>query len=256
MIYTPIFIGYMNLYREYYASLKETACDPFLLGYIGRKDFNSEKIEVKIVDDDDAKHPREWRESGLTWRFVPEINMLTFWAEPSKTELILVKDWLEKNNYEVKRVFVSSYSYNIKRYEPNTPEMQRKPLGIDETKSQKYYAVLLDEVSRTKLKNIFNDLIPENWTIKCHHMTIDPFNEGTENLGKSVNLMLTHFGKSDKACAVKVVGYKGKTNNAFPHVTLAVNESNGGKAKDSNSITEWTPIAKHITLTGTIENLD
>ena len=248
----------MNLYNEYFSFLKESLSTPFLLGYIGRRSFNDGKIEVKIVDDDDAKHPIEWRESGLTWRFVPEIKMLTFWEKPSKNELIAVKNWLETNKYDIKKIFVYGQSFNIRQYDPGTPEMKRKSLGVDENKNKKYCAVLLDVVSQKKLKSLFGELIPENWTIKCHHMIVDSRNECTsiENLGKNVNLMLTHFGKNDKACAVRVVGYKDKTNNAFPHVTLAVNESAGGKSKDSNSITEWTPIVKHITLTGTIENLD
>ena len=248
----------MNLYREFFATLKEAVSEPFLLGYIGRKSFNNEKIEVKIVTDDDEKHPHEWSVSGLTWRFVPEVNMLTFWETPSKNELRLVKNWLSKNNYNIKRIFVYGNSFKIKKYDAGTPEMQRKPLGTDESikKSKKYCGVLLDKESQNKLKQLFSSLIPENWSIKCHHMTIDPFNECTVGIGESVNLMLTHFGRNDKVCAVKVVGYKGKTNNAFPHVTIAVNESAGGKAKDSNTITDWTPISKHITLTGTIENLN
>lgn len=247
----------MNLYREYFASLKEAASEPFLLGYIGRKAFNNEKIEVKIVTDDDARHPMEWSESGLTWRFVPEVNMLTFWEKPSKQELALVKDWLSKNNYKVNRIFIYGQSYKMQRYDPGTPEMKRKPLGTDESinESKKYCGVLLDNESQNKLKQLFGSIVPENWTIKCHHMTIDPFKECTENLGKTVNLMVTHFGKDDKACAVKVVGYKGKTNNAFPHVTIAVNDSEGGQAKDSNQIKEWTPIKQHIVLSGEIKNL-
>jgi hypothetical protein len=248
----------MNLYREFFSTLKEAVSEPFVLGYIGRKSFNNEKIEAKVVTDDDEKHPPEWTESGLTWRFVPEINMLTFWEAPSKNELQLVKNWLSKKNYHVNCMHIYGQSFNLKKYDPDTPEMQRKPLGTDESikKSKKYCGILLDKQSQNKLKQLFSSLIPENWSIKCHHMTIDPFNECSDNVGKSVNLMLTHFGKNDKACAVKVVGYKGITNNAFPHVTVAVNEADGGKAKDSNTITEWTPISKHITLTGTIENLD
>lgn len=248
----------MSLYREYFATLKEAASEPFLLGYIGRKSFNNEKIEIKVVTDDSARHPTEWSESGLTWRFVPEVNMLTFWEKPSKQELALVKDWLSKNKYKVDRTFIYGQSYKMKRYDPGTPEMQRKPLGTDEAvnRSGKYCAVLLDNESQNKLKQLFGSLIPEKWTLKCHHMTINPFDECSEGIGESVNLMLTHFGRNDKACAVKVVGYKGKSNNTFPHVTIAVNESAGGKAKDSNTITEWTPIRKHITLTGTIENLE
>ena len=113
----------------------------------------------------------------------------------------------------------------------------------------------MDIESQNKLKQLFGSFIPANWTIHCHHMTINPFNECTENIGNPVNLMVTHFGKDEKACAVKVVGYNGKTNNAFPHVTIAVNESAGGQAKDSNKIKDWIPIKQHIVLSGEIKNL-
>lgn len=246
---------HMSLYNEYFSFLTETSTSLFFLGYVGRKDFNKGKIEVKQVEDDDARHPAEWSQSGITWKFVPEVNMLTFWEDPTKEELIAVKEWIENRGYKIKRTFNFGKSFRIKKSSPGTSEMDRKPLGMDETKNKKYCAVLLDSASQNKLKKLLSGLIPESWTIKCHHMTIDPFNECTVGIGESVNLMLTHFGRNDKACAVKVVGYKGKTNNAFPHVTIAVNESAGGKAKDSNTITEWTPISKHITLTGTVENL-
>ena len=249
----------MDLYREYFESLKEEQTEPFLLGYIGRKDFNNEKIEAKVVDDDNARHPREWAETGLTWRFVPEIGMLTFWEPPSKTELELVKSWLTQQKYKISKTIIYGQSYKVKKYKSGTPEMQRKPLGVDEnSKSDKYCGVLLDNESRNKLKSIFGQFIPDGWTFKCHHMTVDPFKacEDESQLGKPVSLMVTHIGKNDTAYAVKVVGYKGKTNNAFPHVTIAVNTLAGGQAKDSNKITDWTPIAQHIVLNGTIENME
>lgn len=245
----------MSLYNEYFSFLAESRCPEFYLGYVGRKEFNKGEVAVKMVDDDDARHPEEWTKTGITWRFVPEINMLTFWETPSKDELIAAKEWIHKQGYKIKHTFIAGKSFRIRKFDPATPEMERKPLGVDENKNKKYCAVLLDAPSQNKLKEIFGDVIPDGWNIKCHHMTIDPFNEQTEGIGTQVNLMLTAFGKTDKVCAVKVVGYKGKTNNAFPHVTLAVNEADGGKAKDSNKITDWTPISKHITITGTIENL-
>lgn len=125
-----------------------------------------------------------------------------------------------------------------------------------EESSKSYCGVLLDRSSQDKLKLIFQHIVPDGWVWKCHHMTIDPFKHCSENfIGTSVNLMVTYIGKSDTAIAVKVVGYKGQTNNAFPHVTIAINESIGGSSKDSNKIVNWTPITQNITLTGTIENL-
>ena len=119
---------------------------------------------------------------------------------------------------------------------------------------KRYSAVELDDKSHNLLKQTFPS--PEGWSAIAHHMTIDPFkvlpDEETE---KPVKLKVTHLGKNDKATAVKVSGYEGKTNNKFPHVTLAVNKNGGGKPKDSNEITEWEPVEDDIYLTGTIKNL-
>ena len=242
----------MTQYAQYYKDLLEYTeqNDLQILGIVHRNPNKKGQIEAIDATENDTVSA-EWRKlesdgNAITWGYVPIIQQLSFFTLiPTQDELNAIQEYLKERGHVAKRFFVRK-------------DRQRKS-GLNEellTENKKYCAVLLDDSSQYKLKNTFKDLIPENWTIKCHHMTIDPFSECADGIGESVNLMLTHFGRNDKACAVKVVGYKGKTNNAFPHVTIAVNESNGGKAKDSNTITEWTPIRKHITLTGTIENLD
>jgi hypothetical protein len=93
--------------------------------------------------------------------------------------------------------------------------------------SKKYAAVVLDTESKEKLLHKFSEIIPSGWTIKCHHMTIDPHNEIKIDDENSITLMVTAIGTSKKAIAVKVVGYKGETKNEFPHITLAINEKEG-----------------------------
>lgn len=120
----------------------------------------------------------------------------------------------------------------------------------------KYSGVLLDEQSHKRLVDLYKKYIPDSWNIYAHHMTINPFGLVSDDLvGKTVNLTVTHFGKSDKAIAVKVDGFEGKTNNAFPHITIAVNLIGGGKPKDSNLITDWTEQTSKTQLTGTIQNI-
>jgi len=242
----------MTKYAQYYKHLLESNNieDLQILGIVHRDSNKNGQIETIDATDTDTVSP-EWRklESGgnaITWGYVPVIQQLSFFTLiPTQEELNAIQEYLKNRGYVAKRFFV-------RKDRPRKSGLNEELL----TENKKYCAVLLDGSSQIKLKSTFKSLIPDNWTIKCHHMTIDPFNECADGIGESVNLMLTHFGKNDKACAVKVVGYKGNTNNAFPHVTIAVNEAGGGKAKDSNAITEWTPIRKHITLTGTIENLD
>lgn len=120
----------------------------------------------------------------------------------------------------------------------------------------RWSAVLLDEKSRTKLIDQYKSQIPNGWDVIAHHQTIDPFNLVSDALvGKPVELKVIAVGLSDKAFAVKVEGYQGKTNNKFPHVTIAINRAGGAKPKDSNEIKNWTPVLNGITLKGTIENL-
>ena len=117
-----------------------------------------------------------------------------------------------------------------------------------------YCGVLLDEQSHRKLLDEFGHLIPKDWVIKAHHMTIafgkpcDPKEEG-----KQVDLKVDAFGMDDRVAMVKVSGYR--SENETPHVTLAVNEIGGGKAKHSNEIKELIPVHKNIILKGTVTNL-
>ena len=126
-----------------------------------------------------------------------------------------------------------------------------------EIKKKNWSAIVIDDKSRENLLNTLKDKIPKNWKVIAHHMTIDPFkplNDKTKE-GQSYTLKAIEFGLSDKACAVKVQGYDGKTNNKFPHITLAINDFNGGEAKDSNNITNWVKLEHPISVFGISQNL-
>lgn len=126
---------------------------------------------------------------------------------------------------------------------------------IIEDIKKRWNAVVLDDTSRNSLINQYKSQIPKGWEIIAHHQTIG-FGVVDESLmGTPVELKVIAVGLSDKAFAVKVKGYEGKTNNAFPHVTIAINRVNGATPKDSNVIENWTPELNGINLTGTIQNL-
>ena len=120
-----------------------------------------------------------------------------------------------------------------------------------------YSAVVLDEKSKSKLLEKFDKDVPDGWKKFAHHMTII-FNNGLDSLGlendlgKEVNLTVTHLGKSDMAIAIKVEGYK--TVNKTPHITLAINVLEGGKPQMSNEITDWQEVEPMI-LTGTVTEI-
>lgn len=249
----------MSLYKE--------LCDPMVtendnehlvLGVVRRKEPDIGKVEGRITNNMHDRHGQLWQDSGITWRYMPEIQMLTFWDVPTKTEIQAVKDWLIANNYTPMKLQLLGKMKKSIKIDKDIPDWHRRAIqGIDETAQHGYCGVLLNAESQNKLKSIFRNYIPSGWTVRCHHMTIDPFKECTDEnmLGQTVELMVTSVGISELASAVKVIGYRGKTNNPFPHVTLAFNEKNGGAPKNSHDIQQWTPIQDHIILTGVITNL-
>jgi hypothetical protein len=115
-------------------------------------------------------------------------------------------------------------------------------------------AVVIDGATRDKLLSEYKSQIPDGWEVIAHHMTINPF-APTDDAGKDVKLKVIATGKSDKAFAVKVTGYDGKTNNKFPHITIAIDRSGGAKPKDSNDISEWKDVQDGIVVSGVVENL-
>jgi len=137
-----------------------------------------------------------------------------------------------------------------------------------------YSAILLDEKSQLTLSAWADNNIKINavrlpivvrdngWKMICHHMTIkfggtpefakkyleEPLKSTTEQ-----KLEVTHYGVSDKAVAVRVVGFH--SENKIPHITVAVNAKGGGEAVDSNKITEWFSVEKGPTLKGQVKEL-
>lgn len=132
-----------------------------------------------------------------------------------------------------------------------------------------YSAIVLDEKSQLTLsawadKNVKVNQIrlpvlvrDQGWKMVCHHMTIQY--PGTpefvkQYLGTEQKLEATHVGVSDKAVAVRVIGFH--SANKIPHVTVAVNVKGGGKPVDSNKITEWVPLEKPLKLKGTVKEVN
>lgn len=132
-----------------------------------------------------------------------------------------------------------------------------------------YSAIILDEKSQLALsawadKNaVVNTirlpaLVRDNgWKMYCHHMTVK-FGSPTpefikQYLDTEQRLEVTHVGVSDKAVAVRVVGFH--SDNKIPHVTVAVNIRNGGKPVDSNKIADWTAVENGPKLKGTFREI-
>ncbi len=128
-----------------------------------------------------------------------------------------------------------------------------------------YTAIVLNDASRTNLLNRAGNLIAnlgdgfqaitQQGESLTHHATLNMGNlDANLNdpalLNSEVKFVIDSFAYDDKVAAfgVKSVGSTFgnppvKTINAKPHVTAAINVSNGGKPFLSNKLTNWTPIA-------------
>ena len=144
----------------------------------------------------------------------------------------------------------------IQAYNSAGPMTLEKVLGAKDmySNSKMFASLVLDDTSRSKLLNEVSQYIPEGWRVIAHHMTIN-FGKGLPiqlkgDLGKQKTIRATEIGISEMAIAVKVDGYY--SDNAIPHVTIAINP-NGGKPVMSNNITDWKSLdGSTIELHGTV----
>lgn len=128
-----------------------------------------------------------------------------------------------------------------------------------------YASVVLDDNSRKELLKSVTKFIPEGWKVIGHHMTIyygkesiiknevpELIDKVTQDIKNNVtaDIKVIGIGLSDKAIAVKVEGYPSK--NEIPHITIAVNEAEGGKPVMSNNITNWFGYGGDLNLSGKV----
>lgn len=116
-----------------------------------------------------------------------------------------------------------------------------------------YSAVVLDQESHDRLINVFLPMIPKDWEILAHHMTIklgeiDSLHRN--DLGKQVELTVIDYAKDFMVMAVGVEGYYTQNNKA--HITVAVNRHAGGKPMMSNKLDDWQSINFPLKVTGVV----
>jgi tRNA nucleotidyltransferase (CCA-adding enzyme) len=124
-----------------------------------------------------------------------------------------------------------------------------------------YSGVILDEESKERLIKVFKPMIPKNWEIIAHHMTIkmdelDPNSIEKKDMetGKIIQLNVVDYAMNDMVMAVGVEGYM--SYNKKPHITLAINKEVGGKPAMSHELTDWKPLGFPLKLTGKIEEIE
>lgn len=124
-----------------------------------------------------------------------------------------------------------------------------------------YAALVLTDESKDRLMEHVSEYMPDwdDYKILCHHSTIffhtditdDLYDWCVDNEGKLFNMTAYEYGISDKAFAVKVDSDTPTANN-LKHITIAVNNGNGGKPVDSNFIMNWYPM-EPIELAGVVK---
>lgn len=134
---------------------------------------------------------------------------------------------------------------------------------MENKKYIRYTAVVLDDKSHGKLASVFGSRIPQGWKLFAHHMTLNmggikviPENE--KHLGEKIMLSVNDFAMDDKVMAVgvTVVNADIKTNNTKPHITIAVNETGGGKPRMSNDLSDWQLFKRPFLLSGVITEVE
>ena len=150
--------------------------------------------------------------------------------------------------------------YSTKKEENTTLPLNEKGLlkeNNEKVKKVSYSGVVLDDESRTKLIKVFGRMIPKDWEILAHHMTIKlgALENGSKEKqdmedGTEIHLNVTDYAIDDKVMAVGVKGYP--TTNAKPHITIAVNRAEGGKPFMSKKLTDWRKIGFSFDLKGKI----
>lgn len=144
--------------------------------------------------------------------------------------------------------------------------------GMSAQKTLSYVALELDEASHERVAVWAENHLP--WTtdkILAHHMTIvhhtglrttmdDPDVAANDHVlawamaheGETFDLTVSEVGVSDKAFALLVSDADVPSRNRMRHITLATNPATGGKAVDSNYITQWQPLQEPMKLKGKV----
>ena len=167
---------------------------------------------------------------------------------------LTAEELAERNTHGVPLEKIKSMIDSYKSVGPLTLKKVLEAKPMFKKKPVLFASVVLDEPSQAKLITALRHYVPEGWDIHGHHMTIN-FGKGLgkerkEDEGKTVTLVASEIGISDKNVAVKVHGYP--SDNEIPHITLGVNTAEGGVPKMSNDITNWNRLLSHINLRGVV----
>lgn len=120
-----------------------------------------------------------------------------------------------------------------------------------------YSAVVIDDRSKYRLIQKFKNVIPEGWKIIADHMTInlgEIDSDYMKYLGMTIRLSINDIAMDDKVIALGVTGFH--SENSKPHITLAINETEGGKPMMSKDLTNWEKLRRPFFITGRISEVE
>lgn len=126
-------------------------------------------------------------------------------------------------------------------------------------KRAKYTAAILTEESGLKLYKTLEHMIPENWMINCHHMTIclgEPIDEVKHLLGQEVEINVVGYRYSEEYQLISVlVESDVYSKNEKKHITVALNKEEGAQASHSNKIDSYHHMPETLTLKATVDTV-
>jgi len=245
-------------YNEYFKKMVDSG-DWSAHGRMHKQNFLNAKqsmldgISPVIIDNTNIKasEPKKYVEAALKMGFDEANIIVVDVADGGVSAEVLAK----RNTHNVPLKTIERMMSSHKGVGPLTVNKMLETTGSVKSPKVLYSGVMLDEKSKSRLLSVIGQYVPEGWKIFAHHMTISfgkPL-EIREDIGKEIQLSAYEIGISDKAIAVKVKGYP--SNNDIPHITVAVNVSEGGKPVMSNNITAWTSLDSPITVTGIVKEV-
>lgn len=243
-------------YRDFFASMISSG-DFSPLGKMHNLNFNMAKEAMEngvtpvIIDNTNIKanEPKNYVEAALKMGYADSnIKFVDV-----GTGGLSAEELAQRNTHGVPLDKIESMIQSYNSVGPLSLEKVVKAKRMFNNNVKMFASVVLDDTSKSVLLKTIGHMIPEGWDVIAHHMTIN-FGKGLpedlkDDLGKMVQLRAVSVGLSDMAMAVGVEGYH--SDNAKPHITIAVNRSEGGKPKDSNLIKDWSNIL-NINLKGKV----
>jgi predicted kinase len=244
-------------YREFFKNMIDSK-DFGPLGRMHNLNFKMAKqamesgVSPVVVDNTNIKanEPKNYVEAALQMGYADDnIKFVEV-----GTGGLSAEELADRNTHGVPLDKIKSMIQAYKSVGPLTLDKVIKAKSMYGNKPKLLASLILDDASHKKLVEATKQYIPEGWKIFAHHMTIN-FGKGLpEDLKGDLDtkkfIRATEIGVSDMAIAVKVEGYH--SDNDIPHVTVAVNTSEGGKPVMSNKITNWEKLENYINLSGIV----